>query len=104
MRDAEKMQKYLEKRTNFQIEAAMRAQEKNQDALKTRQMEERLLNSIKAKERKNRLDTEGDYDSRFNSREKRKEFGSKMDIIEENGNKRDTEHSFYLKNIDQVQP
>jgi len=47
------MQRYLEKRTNFQIEAAMRAQEKNQDLIKSRAMEEKLLNSMKAKERNN---------------------------------------------------
>lgn len=82
----------------------MRAQEKNQDHVKSRAMEERLLYSMKAKERRNsRHNDDGLYDShlpsRINSRERARE-PSKMEYIDDDGQKRDFEPSMYLKNID----
>ena len=97
----------------------MRAQEKNQDHLKSRQMEERLLNSIKAKERRNSRHNDDVSEFQYttypshpslptlpsgrNSRERGRE-PAKMEYIDDDGQKRDFEPSMYLKNIDQVQP
>ena len=43
MKETEKMHRYLEKRTNLQIEAAIRKKEKDDAALKAREMENRLV-------------------------------------------------------------